>query len=96
MKSYRKHVLVCCTEGCCGARAGEAFYTALRAELSERSITDVLVTRTLCLGLCPEEGATVVVYPDGVWYRVSDPKDATEIVTKHLIGGEPVRRLLVE
>ncbi len=26
VKTYRKHLFVCCTEGCCGARAGEAVY----------------------------------------------------------------------
>ncbi len=94
MKTYHKHIFVCCTEGCCGARAGEAAYKAIRAELSKRNITDVLVTKTQCLGLCPEEGATVVVYPDGLWYVVSGAEDGSEIAREHLILGRPVARLI--
>lgn len=94
IKTYHKHVFVCCTEGCCGARGGEAVYQALRTEFSERKITDVLVTRTQCLGLCPEAGATVAVYPDGLWYVVSKAEEGTEIARQHLIAGRPVQRLL--
>lgn len=94
VKTYRKHLFVCCTEGCCGVRAGEAVYQAIRAELSERKIADVLVTKTQCLGLCPEAGATVVVYPDSLWYVVSNAEDGTEIVRECLIAGRPVTRLI--
>lgn len=96
IKTYRKHVFVCCTEGCCGARGGEAVYQTLRTELSERKIMDVLVTRTQCLGLCPEEGATVVVYPDGLWYVVSKAEEGREIAREHLIAGRPVARLIFQ
>lgn len=94
MKRYRKHVLVCCTEGCCGARGGEAVFEAFQAELARRSINDVLISRTLCSGACPKQGATVIVHPDGLWYEVAKPQEAVEIVTDHLIAGRPVERLL--
>ena len=35
-----------------------------------------------------------VVYPEGVWYAALTPADAVEIVTRHLLNGEPVERLL--
>ena len=35
----------------------------------------------------------VVVYPEGVWYAAVSPADASEIVERHLLGGEPVERL---
>ncbi|MFN4218950.1 MAG: (2Fe-2S) ferredoxin domain-containing protein [Candidatus Bipolaricaulia bacterium] len=95
MKSYRKHVLVCCTEGCCGARGGPEVFAAFRQELAHRSLDDVLVSQTLCSGVCPQEGATVIVHPDGLWYTVTKPGEVTEIVTKHLIAGQPVERLLL-
>jgi hypothetical protein len=34
-----------------------------------------------------------VVYPDAVWYAALTPEDAREIVSSHLVGGEPVERL---
>jgi (2Fe-2S) ferredoxin len=46
-----------------------------------------------CLGLCPEGGAAVVVYPDNVWYGPVTEEDVEEIVTSHLVDGNPVERL---
>ena len=38
----------------------------------------------------------MVVYPDGVWYRIEDPaRDLDQIVVEHIIGGVPVERLLL-
>src|SRR5574337_946305 len=94
MKSYRKHLLVCCTEGCCGARGGEAVFRVFRDELAERGLTDVLLSKTLCSGACPEHGVTVILHPDGLWYAVARPEEAREIASQHLIEGRPVERLL--
>ncbi len=94
MKSYRKHVLVCCTEGCCGARGGAEVFEVFRQELARHDLTDVLVSQTLCSGACPKQGATVIVHPDGLWYEVTTPQEARKIVTHHLIEGQPVEQLL--
>jgi (2Fe-2S) ferredoxin len=37
----------------------------------------------------------VVVYPEGVWYGRVRPEDVPEIVERHLLGGEPIARLLI-
>ena len=47
-----------------------------------------------CLDACAY-GPSVVVYPEGVWYGHVRVEDVPEIVERHLIGGEPVERLLV-
>jgi (2Fe-2S) ferredoxin len=52
----------------------------------------VFLTKTHCLGPC-QFGAAMVVYPEGTWYGRVGLEDAEEIVEKHLIGGEPVKRL---
>ena len=38
-----------------------------------------------CMGRCGE-GPTVVVYPDGIWYRGVVAADADELVQEHLLG----------
>ncbi len=38
-------------------------------------------------------GPTVVVYPDGTWYKQVLPEDVSEIVEGHLKNGKPVDRL---
>ncbi|OGF56160.1 MAG: hypothetical protein A2Z21_10475 [Candidatus Fraserbacteria bacterium RBG_16_55_9] len=94
MKIYRRHVLVCGTEGCCGARGGTEIFEAFQQELARHGLDDVLLSRTLCSGACPKRGATVIVHPDGLWYEVAQPNEVTEIVAQHLIQGQPVERLL--
>jgi (2Fe-2S) ferredoxin len=47
-----------------------------------------------CLNRC-EEGPAVVVYPEGVWYRLQNKSDIEEIISGHLQGGEPVARLRI-
>jgi (2Fe-2S) ferredoxin len=94
MKSYRKHLLVCCTEGCCGARGGPEAFHAFQQELARRDLSDILVSKTLCSGACPKRGATVIVHPDGLWYEVAKPEEVREIVAQHLVDGRPVERLL--
>ena len=47
-----------------------------------------------CLEQC-EVGPTVVVYPDAVWYGGVTPADVDEIIDSHIVGGQPVKRLLI-
>ena len=56
-------------------------------------VREVFITETRCLGVCPERGTTVVVYPESVWYAGVTPPDVAEIVERHLVGGRPVERL---
>jgi (2Fe-2S) ferredoxin len=39
-------------------------------------------------------GCVVMVYPDGIWYRVQNMEEARMILEQHLIGGKPVMELI--
>jgi len=66
----RLHLFVCANrrEGSplgpgCGDR-GEAVYAALKQEVAARGqIATTWITKTHCLGICPQRGATVARYP---------------------------------
>ena len=77
------------------ARGGMEVYMSIREQLKEK-VPDrrVRATRSGCLGPC-EQGVSAVVYPDNVWYGQITADDVTEIVDQHLIGGKPVKRLLL-
>lgn len=49
----------------------------------------VLRSKVDCLRVC-EQGPIVVVYPDGVWYRLVDEAAVDRIVDEHLLGGRVV------
>jgi len=99
---FRRHVFVCENRrpagdprGCCAERGGGAVREALKAELKGRGLqAQVRANGAGCLDAC-EHGATVVVYPDGIWYAGVTPADVPEIVESHLVGGRPVERLRI-
>lgn len=79
---------------CCSANDGERVLATLREARAVRGLVrEVFITETRCLGVCPEKGATVVVYPDGTWYVGVAPPDVAEIVEEHLVAGRRVERL---
>lgn len=102
MPTFRRHVFVCINErapghprGCCKSRGGEEVRTALKRELTARGIKDMVRANNAgCLDQC-EQGVTIVVYPEQVWYGGVTPADVPEIVERHIIGGEYVTRLML-
>jgi (2Fe-2S) ferredoxin len=102
MPSFQRHVFVCLNErapdhprGCCKNSGGEAIHKALKRELTARGIKGLVrANKAGCLDQC-EYGATLVVYPEQVWYGGVTVDDVTEIVERHIVGGEYVTRLMV-
>src|SRR5687768_17421425 len=102
MPSLQRHVFVCINEraadnpkGCCKAKGGEDVRDQLKLELKKRGLSKLIRANNAgCLDQC-EQGVTVVVYPEQVWYGHVTVDDIEEIIEKHLIGGEVVSRLLL-
>ncbi len=102
MGRFRHHVFVCENErppddprGCCACKGSREVRQALKEELRRRGLkATVRANSAGCLDACPH-GPALVVYPEGVWYGGVRPEDVPEIVERHLVGGEPVRRLMV-
>lgn len=102
MPSFQRHVFVCINEraadhprGCCKAKGGVEVRDRLKSELTRRGLSKLVRANNAgCLDQC-EQGVTVVVYPEQVWYGHVTVADIPEIVEKHLIGGEVVTRLLL-
>lgn len=102
MPRPEKHVFVCTQSrppghprGSCGqAGCGEVYEEFLK-QLEQRALfAKVQVTATGCLGPCPE-GPTVLVYPEGVMYGGMKKDDVAAVFDEHLVGGQPVDRLLM-
>ena len=79
---------------CCAAHGSQAIFAALLEARAKRGlVASVYVTMTGCLGPCPAEGCSVVVYPEGVWYAGVTLADVGEIVEQHMVAGRVVERL---
>jgi len=102
MPTFQRHVFVCVNErpaghpkGCCKSRGGPEVRDALKAELGARGLSKVIRANNAgCLDQC-EQGVTVVVYPEQVWYGHVTVDDIPEIVDRHLVRGEFVERLML-
>ena len=101
MPKPEKHVFLCqqarpaghprgswSERGC--AEVGETFWF----EMQERNLFGrFAVTNTGCFGPCGL-GPNILVYPDGVMYTGVTKEDVSAIIEEHLLGGQPVERLL--
>ena len=100
---YERHVFVCENRrpaghprGCCASAGGAAVKEALKAALKARGLqARIRANSAGCLDAC-EQGVALVIYPEGVWYGGVKVEDVPEIVERHLVGGEPVERLVVK
>ena len=58
-------------------------------------LKNVRITHAGCLDRC-ELGPTLVIYPEGIWYRVPTKEDVDEVLDTHLVKGGRVERLMRE
>lgn len=102
MSKYERHVFICVNErepgspkGCCLAKGAAEVRGLFKKRLKEMRLNSrVRANAAGCLDACAF-GATVVVYPEGVWYGGVAPSDVEEIIQSHIVAGRVVARLLI-
>lgn len=102
MPGFERHLFICINEracdhprGCCKSKGGENVRTAFKRELATRGLQKrIRANKAGCLDQC-EYGITVVVYPEQVWYGGVTVDDVSEIIERHIVGGEYVTRLML-
>jgi (2Fe-2S) ferredoxin len=100
---YQRHIFICTNrrpaghpKGCCAEKNSEILKDHFKAELNKRGIAAVVrANASGCLDAC-SHGASVVVYPEGIWYGGVTVEDVPEIIDRHIIHGEVVQRLLIK
>jgi (2Fe-2S) ferredoxin len=102
MAGFDRHVFVCLNErdpadpkGCCKHHGSEEIFKVLKAGAAKARLKGVRINRAGCLDHC-ENGPTVVIYPEAVWYRLASVEQAQEVLQKHVIGGEVVEHLTID
>jgi len=102
MPFFEKHVFICTNrrdpsnpKGSCAAKGSEAIREEFKKQIYERGLKGRMRANAAgCLDQC-ENGCTVVVYPEQVWYGHVKPEDVSEIIEEHLVKGNIVERLLM-
>ncbi len=86
-----KQVAVCQASKC-RKRGSQALAKLLDQEIAAQGLECRVETkRGGCNSLC-DQGPSMVVQPDRVWYAELSPEAIRRVVSEHLSGGEPVRK----
>ena len=99
---YERHIFFCLNERkngeeSCARHDAQAGFDRCKAQVKAAGLSGpgkVRVNKAGCLDRCAG-GPVAVVYPEAVWYSYVDAHDIDEIVSSHLMRGEPVQRLLL-
>ncbi|MGD0569308.1 MAG: (2Fe-2S) ferredoxin domain-containing protein [Candidatus Sulfotelmatobacter sp.] len=102
MPKFEKHIFICGNQrppgnprGCCDPTGQAKLQKLFKKKLAERGLKGrVRANQSGCLDQC-EHGPNLVIYPEAVWYGHVTEADVDEIIESHIIGGEPVERLML-
>jgi (2Fe-2S) ferredoxin len=88
MTHFKYHIFFCLN--------ADAIYIYMKKKVKGLGLNGpgkIRVNRGGCFDRC-HEGPLLVIYPEAIWYRYIDESDIDEIIDKHLINGEVVKRLV--
>lgn len=78
--SNTKHHILICNGSSCNRVGAEVLTQAIRKEISDRELDDIIhTTRTKCNGRCHDK-CVVIHYPKGTWYKDLKPEDAPLLI----------------
>ena len=77
----------------CGQTLGGRIYEHYQDRLRAAGADDVILSPNACVAQ-HAYGCVVMVYPDGIWYRIREFADAERILEEHVLGGRPVLDLI--
>jgi (2Fe-2S) ferredoxin len=98
---FQAHLFVCCNRraddhprGSCAARGSEKLRDYMKARAKELGLPSVRVNTAMCLDRC-EQGPCLVIYPEGMWYRITSTAEIDAILEQHVRDGGRVPALLL-
>ncbi len=98
---FDAHIFVCTNRrpdghqrGSCAARGSETLRDYMKARAKELGIANLRVNSAGCLDRC-ELGPCVVIYPEGVWYRLDGTADVDAVLRGHVIEGGRATALML-
>jgi len=103
MEYYQKHIFFCVNQRqsgkqCCAAKNSAALRLHAKSRLKKLDLSGkgkFRVNSAGCLGRCAE-GPSVVIYPEGVWYRVQSIEDVDALIDQYILNGKVVKHLLMD
>jgi (2Fe-2S) ferredoxin len=98
---YDAHLFVCCNrrpdghkKGSCAAKGSEKLRDYMKARAKEMGLARMRVNSAGCLDRC-EHGPCLVIYPEGVWYKIQTQADIDAVLERHIRDGGRVNELIM-
>jgi (2Fe-2S) ferredoxin len=98
---FELHIFVCCNRrpdghrrGSCSAKGSEKLRDYMKARAREMDLSAVRVNLAGCLDRC-ELGPCLVIYPEGIWYRIETNADVDRVLAEHCRDGSRVLDLML-
>lgn len=98
---FDAHLFVCCNRrpdgharGSCAAKGSEKLRDYMKARGKELGLENIRVNSAGCLDRC-ELGPCLVVYPEGVWYKIETTGDIDAILERHVRDGGRAQDLML-
>lgn len=102
MPPFTHHIFICCNRrepghrrGCCNPDGSDELRNRFKAELQRRQLGPLVRANFAgCLDQC-EQGPTVVIYPQAIWYGGVRPADVPRIIDETILAGRILPDLLI-
>lgn len=98
---FDTHIFVCGNRrpdghqrGSCAAKGSEKLRDYMKARAKELGLSGIRINAAGCLDRC-ELGPCVVIYPEGVWYKVTTPAEVDAVLECHVRAGGRARDLML-
>ncbi len=98
---FDAHLFVCCNRrpdgherGSCAAKGSEKLRDYMKARAKELGLKNLRVNSAGCLDRC-ELGPCLVIYPEGIWYKIETTADVDAVLQQHLVEGGRVEALML-
>ena len=98
---YKKHIFFCTNiredknKRSCGSNEVVALRKYMKERIKESGIRNVRVNTSGCLNRC-KKGPLMVIYPEGVWMKVTTKQDIDLIIEKYIKDNRLVKSLIIK
>ena len=97
---YKKHIFFCTNERAdknkrsCGSEEVKSLRIYMKEKIKTFGIKGIRVNSAGCLNRC-KKGPLMVVYPEGLWFKVTNKKDIDLIIEAYIKNNKPIKKLLI-